>query len=366
MIARLFFVVLAVIMILLVNPFALPGNQVYNFQLDNKISVGDDQVIFRYIKSICEDNDENFYVLDASAYKVYKFSSNGKFLLSFGRKGQGPGDFTFPYEVFFSQDKKIIVTEIFNIVSYFDTNGKYLDKTNFSGILQSVSNLCYGGGNNFYGCISKNNPGESRQIVFNGETGKTLQSLYKSEFLAAKIALEGGGIQAYAIPISENTPGLIFSYYNGFSAAAYNRKFEITILNAKGETVSKVIRPFPPPDFSKKEIDYRKQILESKKWPDQAKKRMMEIMPKTKNIISFIYVSDKLLFIFLTPVDITSNPRRFPVEIYTLDGKFYGTSSVDFYPHLITKKYMYLVEEDGQGDNILSRYNYKLIKKQGN
>lgn len=362
--ARLFYGVLSVIIILSMNPFALHGNQVYVFRLDNKVSVGDDGVIFRYIKSVCEDDDENFYVLDMSAYTVYKFSNEGKLLLPFGRKGQGPGDFTFPYEVFFSQDKKIIVTEIFNIVSYFDTNGKYLDKTNFSGKFRSVSDLCYVGGNNFYGCISKNNQDESQQIIFNGETGNTLRSLYKSSFLTAKIALEGELIQAFGIPFSESTPGLIFSYYNGFSAAAYNRKYEITIMNAQGEPVSKVTRSFPPPEFSQKEIDYHKQMLKNKKWPDQAKKRIMELMPKTKNIISFIYVSDNLLFIFRTPDDIAQETLHYPVDIYTLEGEFQGTTTTDFYPYLITKKYLYRVEEDDKGEMILSRYNYKLIKKQ--
>ena len=101
-IARLFFRVLTVIIILLMNPLCLSGNQVYVLQLDNKLSVGDDKVIFRYINSVCEDDGKNFYVLDISAYTVYKFSNEGKLLLSFGRKGQGPGDITFPNEVFFS------------------------------------------------------------------------------------------------------------------------------------------------------------------------------------------------------------------------------------------------------------------------
>ena len=43
---------------------------------------------------IVEDRAGNVYIADAGAYRVLKFDKDGKFLASFGRKGQGPGEFS--------------------------------------------------------------------------------------------------------------------------------------------------------------------------------------------------------------------------------------------------------------------------------
>ncbi len=57
------------------------------------VELGRENLMFQNIESICEDLEENFYVLDSKAFKVYKFSPKGKLLLSFGSRGEGPGEF---------------------------------------------------------------------------------------------------------------------------------------------------------------------------------------------------------------------------------------------------------------------------------
>ncbi|MFC1553319.1 6-bladed beta-propeller [candidate division KSB1 bacterium] len=44
-------------------------------------------------RDVLEDEERNIYIFDSGNSRVQKFNSRGEFLLSFGRKGQGPGEF---------------------------------------------------------------------------------------------------------------------------------------------------------------------------------------------------------------------------------------------------------------------------------
>jgi hypothetical protein len=57
------------------------------FNADNGIN------FFWKITGICCDKDNNLYVADAGWNKIFKFNSKGKYILSFGEEGAGPGEF---------------------------------------------------------------------------------------------------------------------------------------------------------------------------------------------------------------------------------------------------------------------------------
>lgn len=48
---------------------------------------------FLKISSICCDKEDNLYVADTGWCKIFKFNSQGRFITSFGREGQAPGEF---------------------------------------------------------------------------------------------------------------------------------------------------------------------------------------------------------------------------------------------------------------------------------
>ncbi|MCP2519681.1 NHL repeat-containing protein [Candidatus Aminicenantes bacterium AC-335-B20] len=48
---------------------------------------------FWHIDDICCDDEGNLYVADAGWNKIFKFDSKGNYITSFGREGQGPGEF---------------------------------------------------------------------------------------------------------------------------------------------------------------------------------------------------------------------------------------------------------------------------------
>ena len=84
---------------------------------------------FIKITGLCCDDEGNLYVADSGWNKIFKFDSNGKFLMSFGREGQGPGEFMAgklmnQLRISFGNDKRIYVNDPGNQrISIFSKNG---------------------------------------------------------------------------------------------------------------------------------------------------------------------------------------------------------------------------------------------------
>jgi DNA-binding beta-propeller fold protein YncE len=56
----------------------------------------DENLAFNYPSDIAMDTTGNIYVLDSANHRVQKFSPEGIYLATFGRRGQGPGEFYNP------------------------------------------------------------------------------------------------------------------------------------------------------------------------------------------------------------------------------------------------------------------------------
>ena len=71
----------------------------------------DENVLFYMPSDIAIDKEGNVYVLDSGNHRIQKFDPDGNFLASFGRKGQGPGDFQYPQSIDIDPDRKLYVSD---------------------------------------------------------------------------------------------------------------------------------------------------------------------------------------------------------------------------------------------------------------
>ena len=72
-------------------------------------------------------DEDRIYVADAHAHHVSAFAKkDGTFLFSFGKNGNGKGDFHYPTNIFIGKDNQIYITDSMNFrVQIFDRNGKF-------------------------------------------------------------------------------------------------------------------------------------------------------------------------------------------------------------------------------------------------
>ncbi len=91
------FIMLIVLSLLVSNVYSEENeDRIYSFKKTGEIKEGfstEESNYFWRIDDLCCDDENNLYVADRGWSKIFKFDSNGQFITSFGRKGQGPGEF---------------------------------------------------------------------------------------------------------------------------------------------------------------------------------------------------------------------------------------------------------------------------------
>lgn len=88
---------------------------------------GDENYMFGNRIVFNTDDEGNFYVADYNNNRILKYDPEGKYLLTFGREGQGPGEFRALSEPRFDKDKNLYITDSMNQrISFFDKDGNYL------------------------------------------------------------------------------------------------------------------------------------------------------------------------------------------------------------------------------------------------
>ena len=99
------------------------------FSLEEELSIGEsegsDEYMFQDVTGITVNGDGDIYVLDSEAKHVKVFDRHGQYLRTFGKAGEGPGEFPLPRSIECMPWEEIIVSG-FNRISYFDLQGEYL------------------------------------------------------------------------------------------------------------------------------------------------------------------------------------------------------------------------------------------------
>ena len=78
------------------------------------------------IRSVRIDEMENIWILSSKTFTINKFNNKGELQLTFGRKGQGPGEFAAPFDFAIFQSHLYVTDVIQKKIHIFSDNGKYI------------------------------------------------------------------------------------------------------------------------------------------------------------------------------------------------------------------------------------------------
>ena len=88
---------------------------------------GDEDETFGRVSGIATDSHGNIFVVDSGYIRVKKYDPNGGFLLSFGRKGEGPGEFARPGAIAIDANDNVYVAGSGSRVSVFGPDGTHIE-----------------------------------------------------------------------------------------------------------------------------------------------------------------------------------------------------------------------------------------------
>jgi peptidylamidoglycolate lyase len=111
-------------------------HQVFKFSHDGKLLLtlgesgvaGNDPSHFNRPTDVAVAKDGSFYVSDGYGNsRVLKFSADGKLLFEWGKKGKGPGEFDLPHAIALDTNGNVYVVDRQNArIQVFDDKGKYI------------------------------------------------------------------------------------------------------------------------------------------------------------------------------------------------------------------------------------------------
>jgi peptidylamidoglycolate lyase len=196
----------------------LDHHQVFKFSHDGKLlmSVGTrgepglDGRHFNLPTDVAIAPNGEFYVSDGYGNsRVAKFAADGQFLLDFGHKGSGPGEFDIPHGVTLDAQGRVYVADRGNArVQVFDAGGKYITEWKSEEIGRPWD-IYLGPDGNFYimdGGDTKPAPPDRGRVVIVDRGGKKLEEFgsfgsYDGQFYWGHQLAVGAEAEVYACDV---------------------------------------------------------------------------------------------------------------------------------------------------------------------
>ncbi len=345
--------------IIVTNPLVFPRDAEPELEIRTEIifELGKEGILFSSIDSVCEDAQKFVYVLDRKASKIYKFSPEGKLLLSFGSKGQGPGEFQAPHDIFITQNGHIIVSEDIAFVSKFNAEGQFIERISTERGLA----LTFLDENLFYAWIWGEN---GRTQVLVDKEGSILNTFFSVSREDSSVSApdESGRLVMFNFATPEIAPSFIFNRFKNRFIIAINTRYELSLFDSKGTILSTFKRDIKPPNLPTKERDFLlTQMKETRDWPDWIMKLIRKNIPKTKTFFDTIRLSEKFIFVFRIRENLTDENNLFPVDVFSIDGDFFGSTGLTTQPLFISDLFMYSVGYDEEDNLLLQKFQYKIV-----
>lgn len=336
------------------------GEKNLEIKLSNSTEIGRDNLLFGIVAGVCEDDQNFFYVLDRSEHKVFKFSCAGKLQHTFGNKGEGPGDFQDPNRIAFTPQGKIIVANDLFYLSFFEQDGTFIERLHFNGRLTPG----YIGDNCYYAWIWRT---EDKQQVILDRQNNILRTFYhvKKDAFSASAPDSSGRAVMFTYAPDVYAPALVFSQFGKYAVIAKSDSYDFPILDPTGQEFSRIVRDIQPDRLSSKEKDYFEEDIRelSKKRgrPARVVRDTLKKIPKEKNYFDQVLLSGQHVFVCRIKSDITQADTRIPMDLFTLQGRFLGSTALIDKPIYISYKYMYFLKSDDEGNFYLVRMDYRII-----
>jgi hypothetical protein len=347
----------AAVMLAALSADGQPGIPALEITMGPALEIGRADLLFASVASVCEDEAGNFYVLDRMEYKIHKFAPDGRPVLSFGRKGQGPGDLAAPGSVVLTSTGELAVLEDLGLVSFFGADGVFRRRLDLNGRL----GLGYVGPDRFYGWIWR--PEDKQQVLVDAKNATVATfDVQPRDTFSVTLPDETGRSVMFNYSSDVYVPEFLFDHNGSLSAVGISDRYRLALLDEAGRTVGALARDLGPQRITARERAFLErelaEFVKSKGWPVRVGRELANKIPAAKNAVRAVRVSPGRVFVFRFAADISRGDALVPVDVFTRRGEFIGTAETAAVPLFVSGKAMYFVRTDDGGNVSLARREY--------
>jgi len=307
-------------------------------RLDLELSIGEaegrEEYMFELIGGIAVDQDENIYVSDWKTSEIKVFDKKGDYIRTFGRKGQGPGEFERITNMqIINQDDLLVYDGNTKRLSYFSLDGHF--KRSISMNKLSALHLAI---NSTSGVITS-----SYQLDPETAMISTAVNLFDSDLNLIKTLDKSK-------PTDVLTPFQPFLVYklkkNDDIVIGHNSKYELKVYNPQGKLIRIITKDYDPVRIS---ADEKRERLEKLEQP------LNKDVPNFYPAFNRIIVDDKNRMLIQT-YEKTDDGKGFIYHVFDQEGKYLADLEINNSPQILSENTLYSVEEDEDGYQYVRRY----------
>lgn len=298
--------------------------------------------ILAYIRSMQVDDEGNIYILDSKDLKVKVFNADGTYLRKFGTKGQGPGEFEGPLDLFII-DQTLSVFDFRNMrISRYSLDGHHLQDI-------SLNELGLGGG---FRPEAEDEAAVYGNLLEWKDDASVMLKLVKYDKKTKLISTISQVKINIKDPIGDKF--ILRTREDKLVIWTYPKNYVIYLISDDGNTIKKITKEYNPVKITAED---KERILNMKYGgKDKIPPDLDLVWPKYYSPINFLIVGDNHWLYVKT--NEKNNRGEIKNDVFNEEGNFRGSF---FHDHLesiwlIKNNMAYVVTEDIEGFPVVKRY----------
>ena len=309
--------------------------------LEEEISIGEavgrEEYMFSQINDIAVGNNGDIYVLDIKEHRVKVFDKHGEYIQTFGKGGEGPGEFIRPRIVVCTTHNTVAVGGMLR-VSFFTSTGEFIDRMNPTALSLVQFNVDSQG--NIIGlCMSISDKFTTIELI-----KVSLEVDEHLTYISVQKPRSGGdGIfpfgPTFSWELSSND-----SVIWGYPADGY----KLRVFNNEGKQSQIIQKEHSPESVTQNDIDRALKILDM---PLDTQTSPPSEKPPYRKI--FVDDAGRIL---VQIWDSVPSGEGFFYDIFDAEGKYISKVHMKFEPMLIKQGKLYTVIKDEDGFQYVKRY----------
>jgi hypothetical protein len=334
----------------------------WDFKLNKiweKKGAGED--LFIRISQLKTDANGYLYVCDTKLFKIFIFDTKGKFITSFGKSGEGPGELKRITRFYLNKEHLFFYQLRPKKFDIFKKDGIYVDSIPTPWIPRGTYIiLSFLSPDKFLGVVTKKQDKETDKeqfTIFNLKTKE--QIVIKEEF----VPITGEG-RAAGMNFNFKPEGLGISLISYFKKDriyyGVNNEYTIKVVDLKGTLFQDIVLKRDKTKISDKEKEKMLPGAWKKGFPPEMYKALLKTLPNSLTFFNRIWVNDSG-YIYVFPYNKNKN-KSIILDIFSPQGQYIYRSKI-FLKNGETIKlfhfhnnYLYLSVEDEEGEIKIIKY----------
>jgi len=313
-----------------------------DFALGGPNAHGDNS--FNQIRTAAIGDDGTIYVVDGKESHVKMFDASGKYLKTFSRKGQGPGELQSPSAISINRTKKeILIQEISRRLSYFAMDGTFLRNQSLKEVWALRARVDSKG--SIVATEAIMDPKEPRYLTkkFDADM-KLIAELAKSPAPTPSVFNPLMAIAYWTIDKDDN---IVYGY---------PKTYEIQFFGPSNSVIKKIIRDYDPVEITEAEKEEQRKGIANDGMGD-LKLEFDQYHPAFRRF----FLSD-LGHIFVQTWEKTKDGLTVH-DIFDASGRFLARIPLPVTGIEILDGKYYALEEDNEGYQMIKRYSVTWLVK---